>query len=66
MIGQPRSTQRYNASRKTDEEALRSDIIRTGNQSMVDMDIDELRLCCVVPVGTSNTSESSASGVRRG
>ena len=27
MIGQPRSTQRYNASRKTDEEALRSDII---------------------------------------
>jgi hypothetical protein len=34
--------------------------------SMVDMDIDELRRCCVVAVGGSTTSELSASGVRRG
>jgi transposase InsO family protein len=32
VIGQPRSTQRYNASCKTDEEALRSDIIRLATQ----------------------------------
>ena len=32
VIGQPRSTQRYNACRKTDEEALRSDIIRLATR----------------------------------
>jgi putative transposase len=32
VIGQPRSTQRYNANRKTDEEALRSDIIRLATK----------------------------------
>ena len=31
-IGQPRSTQRYNASRKKDEEAFRSDIIRLATK----------------------------------
>ena len=32
MIGQPRSTQRYKANRKTDEEALCSDIIKLATQ----------------------------------
>ena len=32
MIGQPRSTQRYNAIGKTDKEALRSDIIRLATK----------------------------------
>jgi putative transposase len=32
VIGQPRSTQRYNASRKTDQEALCSDIIRLATK----------------------------------
>ena len=32
MVGQPRSTQRYNASRKTDEDALCSDIINLASQ----------------------------------
>jgi putative transposase len=32
VIGQPRSTQRYNASLKTDEEALCSDIIKLANK----------------------------------
>ncbi|NIP24072.1 MAG: transposase, partial [Phycisphaerae bacterium] len=32
VIGQPRSTQRYNASLKTDEEALQSDIIRLATK----------------------------------
>ncbi len=32
VIGQPRSTQRYNVSRKTDEKALRSDIIRLASK----------------------------------
>mgnify|MGYP001822135634 CR=1 FL=1 len=32
MIGQPRSTQRYNANHKTDEEALCSDIIKLATQ----------------------------------
>jgi transposase InsO family protein len=32
VIGQPRSTQRYKARRKTDEEALRSDIIKLATK----------------------------------
>ena len=32
MVGQPRSTQRYNATCKSDEKALRSDIIRLATQ----------------------------------
>ena len=32
MIGQPRSTQRYTAIVKNDEEALRADIIRLATQ----------------------------------
>jgi len=32
VVGQPRSTQRYSSNSKTDEEALRSDIIRLASK----------------------------------
>jgi hypothetical protein len=50
----------YSARRKTNDAALRADIIRLA-KSMAGMDIVALRPCCELQTGTSTTSASNAS-----